>query len=175
MHELGDAGREAAEEHQQAVAAGVDDAGLLQGRQLLGGLLDGDPAGLLDGHQQLVQAERVGHALRRLGHLADDREHGALDRLLDGAVGAGGALGERLLEVGGGEVLGAAPHVAEAAHDLRQDDARVAARAHERALGDGGGHVRDALGVALLELLEHGAHGEREVGAGVAVRAPDTR
>ena len=49
VHELGDAGGEAAEEHQQPVPAGVDDAGLLQRRQLLGGLLDGHPAGLLDG------------------------------------------------------------------------------------------------------------------------------
>ena len=112
----------------------------------------------------------LGHAVRSLGHLADHGEHRALDRLLDGAVGAVGALRERLLEVGRGEVLRAAPHVAEAAHDLREDDAGVAASAHERALGDRGGDRRDALGVALLELLEDGAHGEREVGARVAVR-----
>ena len=63
-----------------------------------------------------------------------------------------------------------APYVADAAHDLRQDDARVAARAHERPLGDGGGDRRHALGVAVLQLFEDGAHGEREVGAGVTVR-----
>ena len=34
--------------HQQPVAAGVDDAGLAQGRQLLRGALHGHPAGLLD-------------------------------------------------------------------------------------------------------------------------------
>ena len=64
----------------------------------------------------------------------------------------------------------APPDLADAAHDLRQDDARVAARAHERALGDGGRDGRHALDVALLQLLEDGAHGEREVGARVAVR-----
>ena len=117
-----------------------------------------------------VEAQSVGHALRRLGHLADHREHGALDRLLDGAISAGGALRKSLFEIGGGEVCGAAPHVAEAADDLRKDDARVAARAHERALGDRGGHGRDALDVALLQLFEDGTHGERQVGARVAVR-----
>ncbi len=170
VHEFGDAGREAAEEHEKPVPAGVDDAGLLQGRQLLGRLLDRHSAGLLDRHEQLVEAQRVGHALRRLRHLADHGEHGALDGLLDGAIGAGGAFGESFFEIGRGEVCGAAPHVTEAADDLRQDDARVAARAHERALGDGGGYGRDAFDVALLELFEDGAHGERQVGARVAVR-----
>ena len=59
VHELGDAGGEPAEEHEKTVAAGVDDAGLLQGRQLLGRLLDRDAAGLLDSDEQLVQAERA--------------------------------------------------------------------------------------------------------------------
>ena len=100
VHELGDAGRQAAEEHQQPVPAGVDDAGLLQGRQLLGRLLDRHSAGLFDRDQQSVEAQRVGHALRGLGHLADHREHGAFDGLLDGPIGAGGALGQSFLEVG---------------------------------------------------------------------------
>ena len=126
-------------------------------------------AGLFHGHEQLVEPQRVGHTLRRRGHLADHGEHSALDGLLHRAVGAGGTLGERLLEIGRGEVLGAAPHVAQTAHDLRQDDAGVAARAHERALGDGRRHGGDVLRIALLQLLEDRADRERQVGAGVTV------
>ena len=168
-HEVLDAGREPAEEHEQPVAAGVDDAGLLQGRQLGGRVLDRDPAGLLDGREQVLEPEAVGHRLRGRRHLADDGEHGALDRRLHGAVRGVLPLEHRPLEHGGVERVGLAPDVADAAHDLGEDDAGVAAGAHERALGDGGGHRRDVGDVALLELLDHGAHGERHVGAGVPV------
>ena len=169
-HELLDARGEAAEEDEEPVPAGVDDAGLLQGRQLGGRVLDRDPAGLLDRREQVLEPESVGHGLRGRRHLADDGEHGALDGRLDGAVGGVLALEDRPLEDGGVERVGLTPDVADAAHDLGEDDAGVAARAHERALGDGGGHGRDVGDLALLELLDHGAHGERHVGAGVPVR-----
>ncbi len=171
VHELRDAGGEPAEEDQQPVAAGVDDAGLLQGRQLLGRLLDRDACRPPRPRRAACRGRACSGTLCAASAiLRIDGEHGALDRLLDGAIGAAGALGERLLEVRRGEVLGAAPHIAEAAHDLREDHAGVAARAHERTLGDRGGDRRDALDVALLELFENRAHGEREVGARVAVR-----
>ncbi len=169
-HEVLDARGEAAEQDEQAVAAGVDDAGLLEGRQLRGRVLDRDPAGLLHGRQQVLQPEAVRHGLRRRRHLADDGEHGALDRRLHGAVGGVLPLHHGPLEHRRVQRVGLPPHVADAAHDLGEDDAGVAAGAHERALGDGGGHRRDVGDVALLELLDHGAHGERHVGARVAVR-----
>ena len=169
-HEVLDARRQAAEEHEQAVAAGVDDAGLLQGRQLRGRVLDRDPAGLFHGGEQVLEPEAVGDRLRRRGHLADDGEHGALDRRLDGPVGGVLTLDDGALEHGGVERVGLAPHLADAAHDLGEDDAGVAARAHQRALGHRRGDRGDVPDVALLELLDDRAHRERHVGARVAVR-----
>ncbi len=158
------------EEHEKAIAAGVHDPGLLQGRQLRGRVLDRDPAGLLDGSQQVLESEAVRHRLCRRRHLADDREHGAFDGLLDRPVGGVLSLHHRLLEHGRVERVGLPPHVADATDDLGQDDARVATRAHERPLGDRGGHRRDVGHIALLEFFHHGAHGERHVGPRVAVR-----
>ncbi len=63
-----------------------------------------------------------------------------------------------------GEALG------EAAEDLREDDARVAAGAHEGAEADRGGDAVRLLPADALTLLEGGADGGEHVRAGVAVR-----
>ena len=66
------------------------------------------------------------------------------------------------------DLVGAAERVGEAAQDLRQDHARVAARAHERAVRDGLAH-RHPCSVAVADLGAHRLERERHVGAGVAV------
>ncbi len=94
-----------------------------------------------------------GARLRALGGLADHGQDRALDRLDDGGVGHARRLLQRGGEVRGEERLFAGKPVREAAQDLREDDAGVAARAHQRAtrqrLGDarrrGLGRVGDAL------------------------------
>ena len=167
--ELGDAGPDATVEHQQTVSSGVDDARLLQGGELAGRVLDRDPAGFFDDDHHVVERDAVGHALRSGRHLADDREHGALHGLLDGPVGGAGAFAERELELARPERVRAAPHLADAAYDLRQDDAGVAAGAHERALGHGGRYRGDAVLLGEPQLFDDGPHRQGEVGPGVAV------
>ena len=105
---------------------------------------------------------------RLLGHLADHGQHRPLDRLAHGAVGgvARGAEGAR--EHGAVDVL-VAEHLGEAAHDLAEDDAGVAACAHQRSARE---LLRDrlrSLRGRAVERLHDGAHGEREVRARIAV------
>ena len=57
----------------------------------------------------------------------------------------------------------------EAAEDLAQDHAAVAAGAHERAVADGVARGVEILGRSVLHLGHHGVEGARHVGAGVAV------
>jgi hypothetical protein len=71
----------------------------------------------------------------------------------------------------GSPALGIAEPLGEAAQDLGGDDARVAAGAHEGAMGDRLGNVlhRGVLR-ERLDLLHDGPKRERHVGAGVSVR-----
>ena len=137
------------EEDQQAPPSRVDHAGLGEHVELLGGLLQGDRCCFGcrsdDGHEVRAVARRIlgsgggglqdrddgaGHRLAHRGDRQADGmpQRGAQDRAVDvGEIAV--ALVGRL----GGDV-------GEAAQDLRQDDARVAAGALQRALGERGGH-----------------------------------
>ena len=113
---------------------------------------------------------RSAAALGRVGQLADRGQHRPLDRLLDGAVRGVARRAESL-----GEVVALGERLGRAADDLRQDHARVAARAHQRRARD---LVREAcaiVGAVLLQRLVDRAHGQREVRAGVAVGDRDRR
>ena len=86
--------------------------------------------------------------LRLLGELADHREHRPLDGPPHGAVGGVGGAAQRLRrERRRDPVRRLREHVGRAADDLREDHARVAARAHQRAAGDVAGE-RGAVGRA---------------------------
>ena len=87
----------------------------------------------LDDERQEIEPLEVASLLRlgRLGHLANDGEHRALDRPPDGPVRsvarrAEGARDHRLVDR-----VALAEHVGEAANDLAEDDTRVAARTHQ--------------------------------------------
>ena len=186
-------GDHAREHHGQAVAAGVDDARLAQDRQQLRPARDRQLARaqrrlqhardhrvlLVVGH--LVVQARLVH-VRDLGgdpgrHLAHDGEDRALGRLAHGAVRAVGGAGHR----GGDQhrvdqLAGARDQLlGGAAQELGEDHARVAARAEQRGAGDGVHELvaADVVDVALrrqaVQLVEHGAQGERHVVPGVAV------
>ena len=137
--------------------ARVDDAGLLQHRQHLARPRDGLVAGGDDRREVRI-------ALRRLGHRADRGEHRPLDGLLDGAVGGVARGAERLREV-----VALRKRVGRAAHDLREDHARVAARTHQRRARDLMREAGAVVGPFPLQPVVDGAHGQREVRAGVAV------
>ena len=105
-----------------------------------------------------------------LRQLADDRQHRPLDRPPHRAVRSVGSAtqrtsGQRRVD----PVRRFHEDVGDAAHDLGQDHARVAARAHQRGACD---RVRERRPVGRLRRVDgvrHGAHRQREVGAGVAV------
>ena len=109
-------------------------------------------------------------AIGLLGGLPHDGEDRALDRLHHRAVG-----GLRRPVEGGRDhrgvgrlVAAVAQHLDHAPQDLGEDDAGVAAGAHERAVADGLARRRQVI-VGPVELLAHRAQGERHVRARVAV------
>jgi hypothetical protein len=181
------------EDHGEAEAAGVHDAGLTQYRQQVGAAPDGLLAGVeraLEhlGDQRVLPVGVVGRLqprrlhVRQLGrdamrHLAHDREDRALGRLAHGVVGAvGGARHRRADQHRVDELAGARRELLRRPADqLGEDDAGVAAGAEQRRAGD---RVDDlvapdlvhlALAGQAVELLEHGAQRERHVVARVAV------
>ena len=129
----------AANDGDQAQAAGVHHAGLLEDGQLfrragqgghgavVGRLPDGDgiPCPGVAGHRRS----------RRFGRAANYRQHSAFPRLADGAIGGGSGGGQsagdgvRAGGVNSGQSVGQPPQ------HLRQNDAAVAPRAPESAAG----------------------------------------
>ena len=188
------AGDDAGEDQHQAVAAGVDDAGLAQDVELLGGALDcalavgdrplqhlGEDRVLLGVGDAAVEPLLLGVeagelAGDRVGHLAEDGQHRPLGRLAHRVVGGVGGAGE-----GGGDehrvdqLTGPARQLlGGAADDLAEDHAGVAAGAHQRRPGQrldqlGAADLVDLEPVEAVELLHHGAHRHRHVVAGIAV------
>jgi hypothetical protein len=157
------------DEQEEAGAAGVDHAGVLQDRQQFGGAGEAGPPtgdGRLEHVEQRPVLGRPGG--RRLGRLAGDGEDGALDRLHHGAVGR---FGRRREGLGQARPVGAVighEGVADASQHLGHDDARVAPGPHERAVADGPAD-RGRVVTGRLQLGHHRVERERHVGARVAV------
>ncbi len=187
---------DAREDHDHAVAAGVDDARLAQrGQQVRAAaqrrLARGDgplqhvgDEAVLDRGVGLGGEARLGHVRELAGnrgcHVAHDREHRPLGRRADrgvralGRPGHGGADQDRVDELARprDELLGGA------ADELREDHAAVAARAEQRRAGD---RVDDLVAPDLVDrvlvlglgeavdLVEAGAQRQRHVVARVAV------
>ena len=112
-----------------------------------------------------------------LVHLADDGEHRALLRIADRGPGGGRRVAEGVADQRRADQLAAARRqdLGRPAHDLAEDDARVAARAHQRRVGDGGddqvaidGGER-AVSSQVLESVEDRLDRAGHVVAGVAV------
>ena len=162
----------ALEQAEQALSAGVDDVRLAQDRQQRGRFRDRALRGIdRSGQHRLDVVVPLGGRDRRGGRLADDREDRALDGLGHGLVRGLRAGVERVREVEAVEPLLALEALGDPREDLARDDARVAARAHERAEARGVGHP---VGVGIrpgpVRLLEGRADRREHVGAGVAVR-----
>ena len=164
-------GDHAGEDDRQAVAAGVDHAGLAQDRQQLRAALDRRLAGVervLEHVGEHLVLRRVVDAVlqprlvhvrdltrRAGGHLAHDGEDRALGGVAHRAVGAVGRAGH-----GGGDqhrvdqLAGAGDQLLGGAADqLGEDHAGVAARAQQRGAGDG---VDDLLAADLVDLALRG-------------------
>ena len=160
------------EQQEEAGAAGVDHAGLASAPAAARACAPARrrPAARAASSTSTRSPPSAGRGRGRLGRLADDGEDRALDRPHDRAVGRLRRR-RRAPSASAGAVDGVAARasaVGEAPQDLGEDHARVAPRAHERAVADGlagRGHV----GVGAVELGDHRLEGERHVGAGVAV------
>src|SRR6185295_20212362 len=111
----------------------------------------------------------VARVLTLLRQLADDGEHRSLHRLAYRAIGGVARGLECLRDDARVDRSFAAEHLRGTANDLRQDDAGVAARTHQRRARDFLDEPGPVFGVGLFELVEDGTCGEGQVGAGVAV------
>ena len=164
---------EALDEGRQSKGTGVHDAVLLENGKQLRGTRD---RFVSLGHNSIEGLSRCGLSLLKLVRLCRDIpehcEDGALDGLADGLEGDLDTVSEREGDVGRSDAH--APGVREplsnAAQYLACDDTRVAARAHERAMGD---CLRDvthggALGKRLY-LLDHRTQGKGHVGARISI------
>ena len=166
----GDRGRETAHELQETGAARVDHARPAEDVELLLGLRDGLLAAPHESREQLGGVEVGGGAsLRLLGEGADDRQHRPLDGLADGTVRLVASGPERPCDRRGVDGPRPAELLGGAADDLRQDHARVAARAHQRRAGDFVCQLRAVCRVRGLESFGDALDREREVRTGVTV------
>jgi hypothetical protein len=159
------------EEDLEAAGAGVDDPGVAQHGELVGGLLDrrghpradqgGGPDQVVAGGDPLVGGVRGG---------GDRREDGALDRLGDGLVGEVPGTVERLRVEGRVDLAVAGDHLDDGAQDLAQDHPGVAPGATQHAPRDhlGGGPAGPRR--LLAQRFQAGPHGQGHVRAGVPVR-----
>ena len=152
-------------------AARVDDPGLLEDGELVRRARQRVLAAL----DQLLQQRRglelgVAGILGLLGELTDHRQHRSLHRTPHGAVGGVARGAEGAADRGGVEEPGLAQRLGGAAQDLGEDDARVAAGAHQRRPRE---LLREHGAVGGRRRLEHvhdRARGLRQIRAGVAVR-----
>ena len=154
----------------EPLPARIDDAGLAQDRQQArrpgDRLLGGGERGGQDGLDVVVA---LGGLDRGVGRLADDRQDRAFDGLGDRAVRGLGPERQGVGQVEAVEPALAAQTLGHPAEDLAGDDARVAARAHQRPEADRGG---DPFGRAVggrLGLVERGLDRGVHVRARVAV------
>ena len=158
----------------QALAAAVDDAGLLENRQHIGGfgedllavadhLGDKDVKILLALVRELVCL--VGNSL---GHGQDGSLLGLHDRLVGRLHGPA----EGLCHNGDRDLLAVPGHLAESAQKLGQDDAGISPRAPQ---GPGRDRLADIphgprVFIQVLKLSDRRLDGQRHIGAGISVR-----
>ena len=166
----GERGDEPADKLQQTRTAGIDDARLLEHRQLLRRARERVLAAQDERVEQLGDvAPGVRRGLRLLGQLADHGQHRPFHRPAHGPVGGVARAAERTRHTAGVDRSRLAEDLGGAAQDLGEDHARVAARAHQRRAGQ---LLRERCplgGGGRLERLDDRADGQRQVRAGVAV------
>ena len=128
------------------------------------------PRATIRASNSLFSSARAVRLLGLLGHLTDDRQHRPFDGTAHGAVGGVARGAERTRHERRVDLVVLAQHLGEPPHDLAEDDPGVAARAHQRSTGELLRNGFVAGGARAVERLDDRADGEREIGAGIAVR-----
>ncbi len=158
---------------EQPLPARVHNARLLQHGQQVGRARQRVSAG---GHHNFQQLGEVNHAVlihsahRGGGGLARDGEDRAFYRRRNGAVGGVNRVRDRVRKHQRVEHFTAAQRLGEAMPQLRQNNARVAARAQQSALGDRHAHDAHMWFLHHRDFSIGAAHRLEHVLAGVAVR-----
>ena len=154
----------------EARAARIDDAGVAQDVEQLRRPRERGFSAREHGAQQLVHLGlRRREGLGLLGHLADDGEDRALYRLPNAPVRRVASRAQRVRHDARIDGLRLAEDLGGAADDLREDDPRVAPRAHERRARDGVRERRPRRISGVGQRLDERAHREGHVRARVAV------
>ncbi len=169
---LADGAEQALEQHDEPLAAGVDDPRPPQHLQLVGRARERLVPGL-DGaaHHVGEVAALVESRARALRGRSSDGEHGALDGAADRGVRLVRRPGERVADGLRAAVLLLAQDLRPAAQQLAEDHPGVAPRTEQRTRGEGVGHLgQPGVVRQALDRRGGGLDGEVEVGAGVAVR-----
>ena len=164
----GDSRSDAAHDLEQTRSARVDDSRLAEDGELFGRARDGLLPAPDEPREQLRDVVVV-RVLALFRQFTDDGEHRSLHRLAYGAIGGVARGLKGLRDDARVDRSFAAEHLRSTANDLRQDHAGVAARTHQRRARDFLDEPGPVFGVRLLELVDDGACGEGQVGAGVAV------
>ena len=159
------------ENDEVALAAGVDDARLLEHGVHIDGLFErliADADRL--GQNVLRVVVLIGGLERALGRETGDGQHRTLRGLHDRAVGRGDALLQRGGELQAVRIAQPLEGLGDAAEQQAQDDAGVAARAAQQGRRRRLGRLGDALGLGAAELGDGRLDRQAHVRAGVAVR-----
>ena len=161
------------DKNSQAKTAGVNDAVLFQHGQELRRALHRFICAVHDEVERLFGAELLlASLLRGSSGIFDYGKDGAFNRLAHGLERHFGRAGEAGIERRGGNALflEAFEAFAQAAQNLRRDNAGIAAGAHERTRGDGLANFRTrSANRKLRKVVDDHLHGERHVRAGVAI------
>ena len=165
--ELGDA----LEEVDETLRARVDDVVAGQHRELPRRVGEGNARRLERAAQQLAEIRHAAGVLIDAGApLPEHREDRALDRALKGLLRRLDPPSHRDGEVPGGDHDLGADRLGETVEELREDRARVAARAVERRVGGDASGLSDGDSGRHGQRRGGGPQGGGEVGAGVGVR-----
>ncbi len=161
---------EAADDLQETGAPRVDDTGVAQHLELLRCAIDRLLTAADEHLQELGVRDPVDRCLLTLfGHLADDRQHRPLDRLPHRAIRGIARRAERARHDRGVDLAVGAERLGRAAHDLREDHARVPARAHQGRPGHFLHQPGPIVRRRAVELVDDRPCRQRQVRAGVAV------
>ena len=156
---------------EEALAARIDDAGSSQNRQQGWRFLYRFASRLEHvGHHKIEVLRYCRGAHRVVGGLPDNCQDRALHRLDNTLVGGFTACPQAGSQVTRADAGLVAETVRHAAQDLREDDAGVAAGAHQRTLCHGLRHATDVRFAAVFDLCPGRAHGQHHIDAGVAIR-----